>query len=180
MEEEEFHRMLPDAVSCIVILKTPDAPERLLLTREYRYPLGRFVLSIPAGLLDREDRETACPQITAAIREIREETGLELGPGDRVELAQPLLFSTPGMTDESNALVCAVAERENLSFLDQSGAVGGELFDGFLLVTKEEARELLHRGKDSTGRWYSMFTWAALMWFVSGMWEQRAEIERRR
>ena len=44
--------MLPDAVSCFVIVILPGNDARLLLTQEYRYPAGRFLLSIPAGLID--------------------------------------------------------------------------------------------------------------------------------
>jgi ADP-ribose pyrophosphatase len=77
----------------------------------------------------------------------------------------PFLFSTPGMTDESNALVCAVLRRENLDELSQDGAVGSELFDGFTLVTLSQAEQLLKSGRDDNGHFYSIFTWAALMYF---------------
>ena len=53
--DEEFKQMLPDAVSCVVILKVKNQEPRLCLSREYRYPAGQFLLSVPAGLLDPED-----------------------------------------------------------------------------------------------------------------------------
>ena len=53
--EEDFRAMQPDAVTCVVILRTPGDEPRLLLMREYRYPAGRFLLSPPAGLMDPED-----------------------------------------------------------------------------------------------------------------------------
>lgn len=74
------------------------------------------------------------------------------------------------MTDESNALVCAVIQLDDTSSLTQAGAVGSECFDGFELLTKEEARTLLKNGRDSNGIFYSVFTWAALMYFVSDLW----------
>jgi len=49
--DEEFKQMLPDAVSCVVILNVKDQEPRLCLSREYRYPAGQFLLSVPAGLL---------------------------------------------------------------------------------------------------------------------------------
>ena len=52
--DEEFRQMLPDAVSCVVILKIRGQEPRLCLSREYRYPAGHFLLSVPAGLLDPE------------------------------------------------------------------------------------------------------------------------------
>lgn len=46
--DEEFRQMLPDAVSCVVILKIRGQEPRLCLSREYRYPAGHFLLSVPA------------------------------------------------------------------------------------------------------------------------------------
>ncbi len=168
---EEFKRALPDAVTCVVILNVIDQEPTLLLTREFRYPAGQFLLSPPAGLLDAEDESEADPLLATAKREIEEETGLVLTDNDRLFTINPLLFSTPGMTDESNALVCAVVNLTDISSLTQAGAVGTECFDGFVLVTKEEAKKILQDGKDADGIFYSVFTWAALMYFVSDMWK---------
>ena len=168
--EEEFLRLPPDAATCIVILRTPSQEPRLLLMREYRYPAGRFLLSPPAGLMDPADLETDQPALTTALREIREETGISAAPS-RLELVSPLLFSSPGMTDESNALVLTVYDLPDLSQLNQNGAVGSECFDGFRLLTRQEAAEVLRRDRDEEGHFFSIFTWAALTWFVSGLWE---------
>jgi ADP-ribose pyrophosphatase len=89
-----------------------------------------------------------------------------------MEVVNPLLFSSPGMTDESNALVLAVYDLPDLSQLNQDGAEGSELFDGFKLLTKEEAEALLRAGRDEDGTFYSVYTWTALTWFVSGLWEK--------
>lgn len=168
--EEEFRRMLPDAVTCIVILNLANEEPKLLLTREYRYPTGQFLLSPPAGLLDAEDETEENPVLTAAKREILEETGIQLSETDSLSLINPLLFSSPGMTDESNALACAVVHAEDLSMLSQDGAVGSECFDGFVLLSAAQAREILTNGRDQEGIFYSVYTWAALMYFVSDLW----------
>mgnify|MGYP002510314254 CR=1 FL=1 len=167
--DAEFRAMLPDAVTCVVILNLPDQAPMLLLTKEYRYPAGQFLLSPPAGLLDPEDEAAKNPILTAAQREIREETGISLNE-DALSVVNPLLFSSPGMTDESNALVCAVANLPDLSSLSQKGAVGSECFDGFVLLTRKEAKEILLEGKDKDGIFYSVYTWAALMYFISDLW----------
>ncbi len=168
--DEGFRIMLPDAVTCVVILKVKDESPKLLLTKEYRYPTGQFLLSPPAGLLDAEDETEENPILSAARREIKEETGLELQENDSLFIINPLLFSSPGMTDESNGLVCAVINLDNLASLSQEGAVGTECFDGFKLLTIEEAREMLKNGKDENGIFYSVYTWASLMYFVSDLW----------
>lgn len=169
--DEEFRNALPDAVTCVVILDVKGDEPKLLLTREYRYPTGQFLLSPPAGLLDKEDEDQAEPLLCTAKREIEEETGIVLKDTDSVYVINPLLFSSPGMTDESNALVCAVAHLDDLSCLSQQGAVGTECFDGFVLLTAEEARETLKTGRDSEGCFYSVYTWSALMYFLSDMWK---------
>ena len=170
--EEEFKKMLPDAVSCVVIVLLPGKEPQLLLSYEYRYPTGRFLLSVPAGLLDPEDKDETNPIVTTAIREIHEETGIVVDTRrDTVEAINPFLFSSPGMTDESNALVKVVLHLDNLDQLHQTGAVGQEFFDGFCFVNKEKAAELLKNGVDDKGHFYSVYTWAALMYFVSDMWK---------
>ncbi len=168
--DADFRTMLPDAVTCIVILKTADEEPKLLLTQEYRYPAGQFLLSPPAGLLDPEDAAANAPVLTAARREILEETGIRLQEKDSLSIVNPLLFSSPGMTDESNALVCAVVHLSDLSVLSQDGAVGSECFDGFKLLTQEEAKVILRTGRDADGIFYSVYTWAALMYFISDLW----------
>ena len=171
MSREQFQNMVPDAVSCFVVMNEDGKEPVLLLTREFRYPVGRYVLSVPAGLIDPEDEGNESPQLAAAAREIQEETGIVIFGTDSLKLVNPLVFSTPGMTDESNALVCAVVHPTGEFRLTQEGAVGSEKFDGFVPVTKTNAEKLLKTGRDADGNFYSAYTWMALMYFVSGMWE---------
>lgn len=170
--EELCKTMLPDAATCIVVLQEADKEAKLLLTYEFRYPTGQFLLSPPAGLIDPQDKQTEQPLLETAAREIQEETGLTVGEHDSMHVVNPCLFSSPGMTDESNALVCAVLHPEDLSHLTQAGAVGSECFDGFVLLNKAEAQEILRQGRDAHGMFYSVYTWAALLYFVSDLWEQ--------
>ena len=191
---EEFKKMLPDAVSCVVIwnpsgadseadnstdmqmtdIKQDSSKPRLLMNREFRYPCGQFLLSVPAGLIDPEDCTGAgfdtAPLIKTAMRELHEETGIVITEADEVSVINPCLFSTPGMTDESNALVKIVLNRDSLNGMSQEGAVGGELFDGFDLLTKAQAKKILEDGVDEHGIYYSVYTWAALTYFVADLW----------
>ena len=172
--KEEFKVALPDAVTCVVVLKGLSEP-LLLLSKEYRYPAGQFLLSPPAGLLDAEDLKLAqnsqgLALLSAARREIWEETGISIKEGDTLKVINPLLFSTPGMTDESNGFVLAVVHLDSLDKLTQDGAVGSECFDGFCLLTKSQALDILKNGRDMDGLYYSVYTWAALMYFVTDLW----------
>ena len=128
-------------------------------------------MSVPAGLIDKSDETEADPIIVTAKRELKEETNIDLSEDDKIEVINPLLFSTPGMTDESNALVCVVISDEQRLHLSQEGAVGTECFDGFVALTRDDAQRILKQGTDDKGIFYSVYTWAALMYFVSGMWK---------
>lgn len=166
---EAFEKMLPDAVSCVVIINGPEP--KLLLTYEFRYPLGQYILSVPAGLIDPQDKEKAEPIIETAIRELKEEANIEIGDKDRIEIINPVLFSTPGMTDESNALVCVVIDEQTVLDLNHDGCEGTEMFDDFVMLNKAEALRILKQGRDDKGIYYSMYTWAGLMYFASDMWK---------
>ncbi len=164
--DDEFKIMLPDAVTIAVVLHLPGEKPKLLLSYEYRYPVGRFLLSPIAGLLDPEDRDDEDPLCSAAAREIFEETGIKIAETDKITVLNPCAFSTPGMTDESNAFLSADITLADTSMLNQSGAVGSELFDGFELVDADVAASLYKSGRDKNGNTFSLATWAVLGWFV--------------
>ena len=170
--DDEFKAQLPDAVSGFVIIKKTGDEPKLLLTYEYRYPIGQYMMGLPAGLIDEKDKAESDPLITAMTREIFEETGISLKESDRIFTVNHLLFCTPGFTDECTAAICAVVHLEDLSVLNQDGAEGSEKFDGFLLVNKEEAKKLLKDGVDPHGHFYPLITWAALSYFISNAWEE--------
>ena len=169
--DRELKETLPDAVSCFIIVKTPDEEPRLLLQYEYRYPAGRFLLGITAGLLDSADKNEPDPLYACARREIFEETGLTLSENDRFTVLSPFVFSTPGLTDESNALIGAVISLPDLSALTSEGEEGTECIGSYRLVGRKEAEKLLADGRDTDGSPYPLFCWCALSWFVSGSWE---------
>lgn len=60
-KDAEFRSMLPDAVTIAVVLHLPGNETRLLMSYEYRYPVGQFLLSPVAGLLDPEDQSGPIP-----------------------------------------------------------------------------------------------------------------------
>ncbi len=85
---------MPDAV---VIVPFHTEQKKIVITREYRIPLGDYEYGFPAGLVDEGESIEA-----AARRELKEETGLDLT--HFVKISQPL-YSSAGMTDESVAMV---------------------------------------------------------------------------
>lgn len=166
---EEIKSLVPDAVSCEVVLEQSGKEPLLLLAQEYRYPVGQFLLSPTAGLIDEEDKKLSQEEAirVTAIRELKEETGITFKANDSVEIISPMLFSSPGMTDENNAMVRIIVRDADLAELTQDGCEGSEQFDGFKLYTASEAKQILDQGCDENGMFYSVYTWIALADFVA-------------
>jgi ADP-ribose pyrophosphatase len=85
--------------AAVIVAITDD--DEVVLVEQYRVPLGRRCLELPAGLVgDLTDGE---PLIEAANRELEEETGYRAGA------IEPLGFfsSSPGMVSEGFTLVRA-------------------------------------------------------------------------
>ena len=162
MAEEDFLSMVPDAVSLCVIWHSEGLEDRMLLIREFRYPLGRTVYSVPAGLIDPDDRGKSREEAirTAAERELYEETGISIADMDHFSVLHPCLFSSPGLTDESNAMVRIDLYSHEEEELTQSHAEGAEKFEGFRLVNREEARAMMKRES------ISVYTWIGLAAFM--------------
>lgn len=66
--------------------------DKVVLIRQYRYPIDGYVYEFPAGLVEPHE-----DMLEAGIREMFEETGLNFTP---VQTARPF-FTSIGMTDES-------------------------------------------------------------------------------
>ncbi len=87
------HTVRPNGVTIYSLLD-----DKVVLVRQYRYPLGGYVYEFPAGLVEPGEDIA-----DAAVREMYEETGLVFAP-----IASPFsrpYFSSVGMTDESCCLV---------------------------------------------------------------------------
>lgn len=69
--------------------------DRVVLIRQYRYPIGGYVYEFPAGLVEPGE-----DLLEAGVREMYEETGLEFKPVEGGACMRPF-FTTVGMTDES-------------------------------------------------------------------------------
>jgi len=77
----------PGGVAAIPILDD----SRLLLIRQFRYPIGKYIYEIPAGKLD-----SGQPPLETMARELEEETGYRAG----VLHHECSFYTTPGISDE--------------------------------------------------------------------------------
>lgn len=87
-------------IGAAVIVAITDADE-IVLVEQYRVPLGRPCLELPAGLIG--DVTAGEPMAEAANRELEEETGYRAG---RIE-PLGMFHSSPGMVSEGFTLVRA-------------------------------------------------------------------------
>jgi ADP-ribose pyrophosphatase len=62
----------PGAVVVVPLLEGPDGQTRIVLERQYRYPIGQTMVELPAGKLDAGEDPLRCGQ-----RELLEETGYQ-------------------------------------------------------------------------------------------------------
>ena len=111
--------------------------DRVVLVRQYRYPIDDYVYEFPAGLCEPGENFRE-----AAIRELYEETGLTLAPVHAApELEEPR-FTTIGMTDESVATVFGYASGEpNTEHLEKSEELE------VVLADRDEVRRILKEEK---------------------------------
>ena len=98
----------PDTLKAVAHHNNPDGvilygvygeeKDKVVLIRQYRYPIGGYVYEFPAGLVEPGE-----DLLTSGTREMFEETGLTFTPVDAGALSKPF-FMTVGMTDESCGL----------------------------------------------------------------------------
>ena len=74
--------------------------DKVVLVRQYRYPINGYIYEFPAGLV--EEGESARD---TAVREAFEETGMEFEPLDVNGCYEKPFFTTVGMTDETCSAV---------------------------------------------------------------------------
>jgi ADP-ribose pyrophosphatase len=80
----------PGAVMVIPLLYDNAGELRLVLERQFRYPVGRVMVEFPAGKLDAGESPFSCAQ-----RELQEETGFAAGEWARAGVMHPVIaYST--------------------------------------------------------------------------------------
>jgi ADP-ribose pyrophosphatase len=157
------HKKTPDAVVIIAFVGEGD-DMKLVLTDEYRLPIDRREIGTPAGLIDAEDYDCTpallCgknPSISnaacrAAVREFKEETGMDFVP---CEHSPDNLYSTAGMTDESVFMVIGKASgTPSKEFLEEHEDINT------MILGRKEIIELMNRHDLAFSKHVWPFLWA--------------------
>lgn len=109
-------------------------PDKLVMIRQYRYPLDAWIYELPAGLVDNGESPEE-----AAVREMKEETGLDFVPyqGGSQIFRRPL-FLGAGMTDETSTSVFGYADGElSGRYMEDTESIE------VILADKKEAERIL-------------------------------------
>ncbi|KAL4943395.1 hypothetical protein BDV06DRAFT_211052 [Aspergillus oleicola] len=84
-----------DGVGIVTILDKSSGPE-LLLQKQYRPPIDKVVIEVPAGLIDPNETVEEC-----AVRELKEETGY-VGVADQTST---VMYNDPGLCNTNLNMV---------------------------------------------------------------------------
>ena len=111
---------------------------RVVLERQYRYPISRVVIEIPAGKLDYADED----RLEAAKRELHEETGLTADKWTDIGLYYP----APAYSDEKITMYLAQGLHKGAQDLDED-----EFLEVFTMPLTELVEKVLS-GEISDGK----------------------------
>lgn len=117
----------PGAVAVVPI--TEDG--KIVLVRQYRHPIGKTMLEVPAGKLDKGEQPDEC-----ALRELEEETGYIANNIKKMAS----IYTTPGFTDE----VIHLYKADNLKLSKQ--CPDEDEFLDVEVYTKEEVKMMITNG----------------------------------
>ena len=123
---EDLQNKKPDSV---IMIMTDESGERILVSREYRMAMARWIYNFPAGLIDPGESPEE-----SAKRELWEETGRTL---IRIDDVLDNSYSAIGFSNERNICVFGAAAGE----FRKSTSDAEEIVPGW--YTKEEIRTLL-------------------------------------
>ena len=120
----------PGAVMIIPMLEEPGQPLRLVMERQYRYPVQQVMIEFPAGKLDPNELTLQCAQ-----RELFEETGYRAKQWAKAGVMHPVIAYSTEFIEVWFAKDLSLSERQ----LDE-----GEFLEVFLQTPESLQQDCLN------------------------------------
>ena len=133
---KEIHQK-PYQSNAVTIFVFNQDQSKMLLIKEFRFPINNYVIASPAGLIDDGENFT-----TSALRELHEEIGYS---PEQVTITSTLLpsYSSVGLTDEQTASVFVTVDDTVKPEQNLEGTEDIEYF----WVTPQDAKYFLEQGQ---------------------------------
>lgn len=131
--EDFYLNQAEDKVDAVAIVAYHVEYKKLVVIKQFRVPINDYLYELPAGLVDEDDTDI----VEAVKRELKEETGLNL-VGVNANYSKDKTYLSPGMTDESVALVFCTCDGEiSRDYLEDDEDIEA------ILISQEEAKDIL-------------------------------------
>jgi ADP-ribose pyrophosphatase len=116
----------PGAVMVLPLIEEPGAPLRVVLERQFRYPVGQVMVEFPAGKLDTGEATQCCAQ-----RELREETGYQAREWARAGVIHPVIAYSTEFIEVwfARGLIAGPQKLDQGEFLEVFTATAEEVLD---------------------------------------------------
>ena len=122
-----------DKVDAFIICAYHKQQNKLVIIKEFRVPINKYIYELPAGLVDSDDDNFE----ETVIRELKEETGLNVIEIKK-DLSSNQVYLSPGMTDESAAFVYCICDGEvSKDYLEDDEDIEA------ILISQDEAKDIL-------------------------------------
>lgn len=129
---DQYFKQKEEQLDAVIVVAYHETTKELVLIRQFRVPLNDYIYELPAGLIDSGEKP-----IEAAIRELKEETGLMLVQVDQ-EKSRLSTYLSAGMTEESAALIYGICNGEiSKDYLEADEDITP------ILVSKQKAKEII-------------------------------------
>ncbi len=125
--------------------------DKVVLVHQYRYPIAGYIYELPAGLIEKNENYRE-----AAVREMKEETGLTFSPIEVDPMYERAFYNTVGMTDESCNLVYGTCE----GTISREGLEDSEELD-VVLADRDEAIRILREERVAANCAYMLMQFIA-------------------
>lgn len=144
---EEDHEIVehPGASACLITYQN-----QILLVKQYRRALKEYTWEIPAGKIDKNEKDP----ILTVIRETQEETGIKINKESLIYLGK--IYTTPGFSNEIIHIFFYNLKEKPLNLQSENP----DEINQIKFFTKEELFEMINQNQIKDSKTLSSITMA--------------------